>query len=199
MKTYLKGLITQNSLPPLVHDATLWGIFLVALLLFRGQLRALLDRLLSHESGLFGKNKFAPNPALSKFPESETISSDSSSAIRPTDAPKAPLDFYKSAHFYWLGSDMETAIRSVVNMPDKELTIRALTQALWHFRNTGLKDTDIEQRIRWLINLNEKTLISTWVTDSSRRDILNEVLIAKSKIDRLVQREAGTGFKAFEN
>ncbi len=136
---------------------------------------------------------------MSKYPESEVIKSNSTGVAEPIQPTKEALEYFKSAHFYWLGSDMETAIRTVINMPEKDLTIRAIKQALWHFRNTGLNDTDIEERLRWLIKLNEDTLLSKWVTDTSRRDILNEILIVKTKIDHLVQREAGNKFRPFEN
>ena len=199
MKTYLKGLITQNSLPPIYHDTALCVTVLTAAWLFRREIRNLVDRIKTHKSKWFGENEFAANELFVRFQKSLAPNLTSPAATETEGSTKTPLDFYKSAHFYWLGSDMETAIRSVITMPNKELTIRALTQALWHFRNSGLKEDDIEQRVRRLISLNENKVLSEWVTEISRKDILNEILVVKTKIDHFVQREAGAKFKPFEN
>ena len=58
MKNYLKGLITQNSLPPIYHDTAICLTVIAVAWLFRREIRTLVERLRSHKSRWFGENEF---------------------------------------------------------------------------------------------------------------------------------------------
>jgi|GEM_PF-2622697 len=171
----------------------------VVVISFRDPIKTLLARVTKHKSNFLGENELLPDPSLSKFlerpmPKKELIGSPSEAG--PV---QEHLEYYKSAHFYWLGSDLMEAIRSVAVVPNKEAAIQSLSQSLRHFRKAGLHDKVIEERLTWLIDVNGKKLLSDWNSEVSRSDILNEILVIRAGISRLVNSEAGPQFNPWED
>lgn len=212
MRLAFERLITADSLTKLYHDTVTLAVaflhdllfataFVITVYVFRKPLSELLSRVTKHKNSILGETEFGSSPPIpSKFGE---IPHDSSSTSNTTDqrepTVQEPIEYYKSAHFFWLGSDLMESINSVAVTANRELTIQALNQVLRHFRKSGLRENSIEERAKWLIDINTKKLPSEWNTESFRRDVLNEIIVLKSKISALVDYKAGNQFKPWED
>lgn len=197
-KTF-ERLITADSFPQLYHDTVILAVGVVAAIALREPIKTLLARLTKHKSNFLGEYELLPDPSLSKFLERTQQKKDLT--LPPTETTPAPehFEYFKSAHFYWLGSDLMEAIRSVAVAPNREAVIQSLSQSLRHFRKAGLQDNVIEERMEWLIDLNRKKLLSDWNSEASRSDILNEILVIQHSISSLVNSKAGPQFHPWED
>ena len=186
-------LLTPESFPKLYHDTLLFTIVAVVLWRFRGGIGELVGRISKHKNPL-GEFEFSPNPAASKFPDG---TQKSEVAKLPLGPAVTNIEYYKTAHYYWLGSDLMEAVANVAFHANRDGTIGALRQSLRHFKQAGISDTEIEDRLTWLISENEKTLEPEWRKEEKRRDMLNEILVIRLKISHLINAKAGELFRPF--
>jgi hypothetical protein len=192
-------LITPENIASIYRDSLVFILAMILLAIFRKPLASLLQRISENENSWLGKTKFIPSnlpTSESKFPSNE----NSGPAAQPAAlVAEAKIDKYKSAHFYWLGSDLMQAIQSVAINNRREDAIQNLSQSLRHFKKSGLRDDEIERRLKWLIELNEKTVLSEWQKEQFRKDVINEIVIIRQKISDFVKKYAGQEFKAWED
>jgi hypothetical protein len=205
-KTTFERLITPETLPRLYHDTVLLVGLVAVAFLFRGHIKDLFERIIKHKDPVLGEWEFSQKSGSGSDRRGHTQFMESAMTLKGVPAPatggsalKDSIEYYRSAHFYWLGSDLMEAIQSVAVFPNRERTIQNLSQSLRHFKKAGLKDVAIETKLAWLIDINSKKLVSEWNSDASRKDILNEIIIVRSMISRFVENEAGERFKPFED
>lgn len=192
-------LITADSLPKLC-----WPLFaLIALWVLRRPIHELIGKVTEGESKWF-KLKFAQAQPLHfnfRGPEAATVVQTTNpppTGPAPGNVPtQDSIPYYKTAHFYWLGSDLMEATRNVALKWDKANITRPLRQSLWHFKQAGLNDSAIEAKMAWLIDIAAKKLASDWNNETTRKDIVNEIVIIWQMVSQLVGRKAGPQFKAF--
>lgn len=202
MKAFIKSnferVITEESLAAIYHDTVLLLLAITLMMIFKEPIISLLKRINKHKSTLLGDNELSPDPNLSSYLKHKGANKGSKQRAEKASLGGAP-ELAHSAHFYWLGSDLMEAIRSVAVVPNKEMLIQSLSQSLLHFKRAGLNDDELENRMEWLIDLNKKKVTSEWATEQNRRDILNEVLVARDRISRIVKDHAGPGFDPTPN
>jgi hypothetical protein len=191
-------LITEDSLPKLYHDSVILISILAVSLIFRGPISALIGRMKRHSSSWFGESEFDTLPVPQPKPQPTALAKESETSgttIAAAPGLEPTVEEYKIGHYYWLGSDLMEAVHNVAASPNKVEFMRALSQALRHYRKSGLSDKGIEQKLAWLVDLNGKTVQSDWVSDRHRRDMLTELVGVRSAVKTLIDQEAGPRFK----
>jgi len=191
----LKAILGHPNFPDIYHDTVMALVILVAVYILRNPIQGLIDRIASNTNPITGETSFhpvGPSKKPSKFKEKKEESTS------PEEEPRVHVD-YRVAHHYWIGSDLMQAVSSVAYVPDKETATGALRQSLRHFRKGGFSDPQIEERLQWIIELSEKKVLSEWKQDKFRKDLLNEILVARTMISKHIESVAGPEFKPWED
>jgi hypothetical protein len=132
------------------------------------------------------------------FFDDNKIDSQNDKKLLPDTSNRRMIDYYKSAHFYWLGIDLLDAFHNAFKQDGKGSVIRSVSQAFRHFKEAGFSNKGIQDHLQWIV-VTLRADKDNWQHHEYRSMMQDHILNVRDKITVLVEHEAGEAFKPFED